>query len=180
MSEGVGVGLAGSADERAAAFTRLLDRSIDRGLRLAAVILCNREEAEDALADAALRAWQHLASLRDPEKFDAWFSRILVNVCRDRLHQRRPTTTLGFDPPVDEDAFADSVERSALYDALATLTPEHRAVIALHYLEGLTVDQIAERLGARAGTVKSRLHYGLTELRAAYDAAAREPGRTPR
>lgn len=173
--EGAEVGLAGSADERAAAFSRLLDRSMDRSLRLAAVILCDRAEAEDALADAALRAWQRVSSLRDPAKFDAWFSRILVNVCRDRLHHRRPTSTLGFDPAVDADAFAESVERTALYDALATLTPGHRAVIALHYLEGLTVDQIAERLGVRAGTVKSRLHYGLAELRAAYDAAAREP-----
>jgi RNA polymerase sigma-70 factor, ECF subfamily len=177
--EGVGVGLAGTADERAAAFSRLLDRSMDRLLRLAAVILCDRVEAEDALADAALRAWQHVSSLRDPAKFDAWFSRILVNVCRDRLRQCRPTSTLAWDPPVDADAFAESVERTALVDALATLTPEHRAVIALHYLEGLTVDQIAARLGARAGTVKSRLHYGLAELRAAYDAAAREPGRAP-
>lgn len=178
--EGFGVGLAGTADERADAFSRLLDRATDRSLRLAAVILCNRDEAEDAMADAALRAWQHVSSLRDPAKFDAWFSRILVNVCRDRLRGRRPMSTLGFDPPVDADAFADSDERTALYDALATLTPDHRAVIALHYLEGLTVDQIADRLGARAGTVKSRLHYGLAELRAAYDAAAREPGRTPR
>jgi len=178
--EGSGAGLTGTADERAAAFSRLLDRSMNRSLRLAAVILCNREEAEDALADAALRAWQHVGSLRDPAKFEAWFSRILVNVCRDRLRQRPPTAMLAFDPPVDADAFADSVERTALYDALAALTPEHRAVIALHYLEGLTVDQIRDRLGIRAGTVKSRLHYGLVELRAAYDAAAREPGRASR
>jgi RNA polymerase sigma-70 factor, ECF subfamily len=178
--EGLAVGLAGSADERAAAFSRLLDRSADRSLRLAAVILCSRDDAEDALADAALRAWQHVGSLRDPAKFDAWFSRILVNVCRDRLRHRKPSSSLGFDPPVEADPFADSVERAALHDALATLTPEHRAVIALHYLEGLTVDQIADRLGVRAGTVKSRLHYGLAELRAAYDAAAREPGRRER
>jgi DNA-directed RNA polymerase specialized sigma24 family protein len=49
--------------------------------------------------------------------------------------------------------------------------------VALHYLEDMTVEQIAETLGARAGTVKSRLHYGVAELRAAYDAAMREPGR---
>jgi RNA polymerase sigma-70 factor (ECF subfamily) len=72
------------------------------------------------------------------------------------------------------------VERAALHQALATLTPEHRAVIALHYLEGLTVDQVADRIGIRAGTVKSRLHYGIGELRAAYDAAGRDPGRTNR
>jgi RNA polymerase sigma-70 factor (ECF subfamily) len=180
VMNGVRVDQRGSAGDRAAAFSLLLDRTTDRSLRLATVILMNRDEAEDALADAAFRAWQHFSSLRDPAKFDAWFGRILVNVCRDRLHHRRRTSTLAFDPQVDADAFAESVERAALYEALATLKPEHRAVIALHYLEGLTVDEIADHLGTAAGTVKSRLHYGLAELRAAYDASLREPEGTTR
>ena len=173
--------LASPVGDRATAFSRLLDASLDRSFRLAAVILDNREDAEDAVEDAALRAWQHFASLRDDGRFDAWFSRIVVNVCRDRLRRRRDgPSTLAFDPPSGLDPFSESVERAALHEALATLTPEHRAVIALHYLEGLTVAQISDRLGVRAGTVKSRLHYGLGELRAAYDAAERDPGRTDR
>jgi len=54
------------------------------------------------------------------------------------------------------------------------------ATVARHYLEGPTVDQIADRLGVRAGTVKSRIHYGVRELRAAYEATQRDPGRTDR
>jgi RNA polymerase sigma-70 factor (ECF subfamily) len=180
--------LGGSSSDRAAAFSSLLDRTLDRSFRLAAVILGNRAEAEDAISDAALRAWQHVGSLRDPARFDAWFSRIVVNVCRDRLHGRRRPSVLylevdqggealtgaraGAAPP---DAFAASDERAALRQALSALTPDHRAVIALHYLEGLTVDEIAVQLGTPAGTVKSRLHYGLASMRAAYEAAAREP-----
>ena len=171
--------LRGTAEARAAAFSRLLDLSLDREFRVAAVILGNREDAEDAVSDAALRAWQHVSSLRDPGRFEAWFTRIVVNVCRDRLHQRRPQSPLAFDPPSGTDAFAESVERGALIEALSGLTPEHRAVIALHYLEGLTIEQVAEHLGMPAGTVKSRLHYGLAEMRAAYDAAARDPGTAP-
>jgi RNA polymerase sigma-70 factor (ECF subfamily) len=167
--------LSGSADDRAEAFTRLLDHALDRSFRLAAVILGDRDEAEDAVNDAALRAWQHLASLREPERFEAWFARILVNVCRDRLHHRHRPSILIREPSTEIDPFAASVEREALRAALAALTAEHRAVIALHYLEGLTAEQIATTLGAPVGTVKSRLHYGLAELRAAYDAAAREP-----
>jgi RNA polymerase sigma factor (sigma-70 family) len=87
---------------------------------------------------------------------------------------------LTFDPPSPFDPIDESVERAALHGALARLTPDHRAVVALHYLEGLTVDQIADRLGVRAGTVKSRIHYGVSELRAAYEAAQRDPGRTDR
>jgi RNA polymerase sigma-70 factor (ECF subfamily) len=183
--------LGGSSSDRAAAFTSLLDRTLDRSFRLAAVILGNRAEAEDAVSDAALRAWQHVGSLRDPARFDAWFSRIVVNVCRDRLHvRRRPSVLQGGANLESEDAlgarvdgrdvFAASDERAALRQALNALTPDHRAVVALHYLEGLTVDEIAVQLGTPAGTVKSRLHYGLANLRAAYEAAAREPAGAPR
>ena len=168
--------LAGRGSDRADAFGWLLSRSLDRGFRLAAVILDSRDEAEDAVADASLRAWQHAGSLRDPEQFDAWFTKIVVNVCRDRLHERghRPNI-LAVEPAARGDDFSASVERAALHQVLATLTAEHRAVVALHYLEGLPVEQIAAQLGLRAGTVKSRLHYGIRELRAAYDAAARGP-----
>lgn len=167
--------LAGGGTNRADAFATLLDGSLNRHFRLAAVILGNREDAEDAVNDAALRAWQHLRDLRDPARFDAWFGHILLNVCRDRIRQRqrRRTQTLAGEPPDLHDAFDQSVERAALHQALCALTPEHRAVVALRYLEGLSVDEIAAYTGARAGTVKSRLHYGLAELRAAYDAAGR-------
>lgn len=173
--------LASPVEDRAAEFSRLLDASLDRCVRLAAVILDNRPDAEDAVEDAALRAWQHFGSLRDATRFDAWFSRILVNVCRDRLRDRgRASYSLLGDPAVGRDPIGESVERAALHQALARLTPDHRAVVALHYLEGLTVDEIAARVGARPGTVKSRLHYGVAELRAAYEAAERDPGRTDR
>jgi RNA polymerase sigma-70 factor (ECF subfamily) len=169
------VGLRGTGDERAAAFSALLDRSLDRTFRLAAVILGNRDDAEDAVSDAALRAWQHVRDLREPEHFDAWFSRIVVNVCRDRLHRPRGPVALLVEPAATDDPIGESIERSALRDALATLSPDHRAVIALHYLEGMTDEQAATQLGLPIGTVKSRLHYGLQALRAAYEAAQREP-----
>ena len=51
-----------------------------------------------------------------------------------------------------------------------SLKPEHRVVLFLRFYEDLTVDQIAERIGIRQGTVKSRLHYGLERLRQAYEA----------
>jgi RNA polymerase sigma-70 factor (ECF subfamily) len=171
--------LRGPAERRAAAFSMLLDGCLDRSFRLAAVILGDREDAEDALSDAALRAWQHLSSLREPARFDAWFTRIVVNVCRDRLHRRssdrRAQLPLGREPADAEDAIGDFIERAALRDALAALTPEHRAVVALHHLEGLTDEQVAGQLDLPVGTVKSRLHYAMHELRAAYDAALREP-----
>ena len=170
--------LRGTPEERRAAFGRLLDTTLDREFRLAAVILGDRDDAEDAVSDAALRAWQHIGSLRDPAKFEAWFTRIVVNVCRDQLHRRRPTGSVTAAASRQTDAFAESDERSALMDALGLLTPDQRAVIALHYLEGLTIERVAEVLEIRVGTAKSRLHYGLTQMRAAYEAAARDASGT--
>src|SRR5574337_2174569 len=75
---------------RAAAFADLVDReALDRAYRFATLMLGARTEAEDAAHDAALTAWRHLDDLRDPERFEAWFGRILVNTCRDRLRSRR-------------------------------------------------------------------------------------------
>jgi RNA polymerase sigma-70 factor (ECF subfamily) len=175
--------ISGMRDERQAAFARMLESSLDRAYRLARVMLADPNDADDALADASLRAWRSQRSLRDPTRFEAWFTRIVANVCRDRRASRRSEPMpLAFDLVGVTDAYDEAVERDALRDALRHLTPDHRAVIALHYLEGLTVREIADALGVRAGTVKSRLHYGVAELRAAYDAAARdgEPARATR
>jgi RNA polymerase sigma-70 factor, ECF subfamily len=170
---------AGGSAERAAAFARLLDRQLDASYRLAAIILGNRMDAQEATHEAAVRAWQRWSSRRDPERLDAWFGRILINVCRDRLRRR-----LWVDPPLartragaERDAFTDSVEQDALRAAIAELSADHRTVIALRYVGDLTVEQIAERTGKRVGTVKSSLHYELRALRTAYNAAHRTGSR---
>jgi RNA polymerase sigma-70 factor, ECF subfamily len=162
------------ADVRAAAFTELTDHHLDASYRLAALLLGNIADAEDATHDAAVLAWQRWPSLRDPERFGAWFQRILVNVCRDRMRRHRLRRIV----PESEDRrsvdpFEGHAERTALRDSLDRLTPEHRVVVVLRFFADLTIDEIADRTGERSGTVKSRLHYALSELRAAYDAADR-------
>jgi RNA polymerase sigma-70 factor (ECF subfamily) len=167
---------------RAIAFVRLTADRLASCYRLATVILGDPVEAEDATHDAAVRAWERWGSLRDPDRFDAWFGRILVNECRDRLRRRRTR------PPAAElteryhagrrlgDGTQAIAERQALAQAIAELEPDHRIAIVLHYYLELSAEQIAERTGARVGTVKSRLHYGLKALRAAQDASARTEG----
>lgn len=163
-------------DGRAAAFADLTERHLDASYRLAALLLGNVADAEDATHDAAVLAWQRWPSLHDPERFGAWFQRILVNVCRDRMRRRRLRRIV---PEAEDrrsvDPFEGHAERTALCEALDQLTPEHRTVIILRFFADLTVDEIADRTGERGGTVKSRLHYALSELRAAYDAADRSP-----
>lgn len=166
---------------RAHAFTRLTAARLASCYRLATVILSDPIEAEDATHDAAVRAWARWGSLRDPDRFDAWFGRILVNECRDRLRRRRSRP---FSLPLaehqsggrDPNGIEAVAERQALSQTVAELGPDQRIAVVLHFYLGLTAEQIAERTGARVGTVKSRLYYALGALRAAQDAAARIEG----
>jgi RNA polymerase sigma-70 factor (ECF subfamily) len=167
-------------DERADAFRRLVDRSLDASYRLAAVILNDRIEAEDAVHDAAVAAWRGFDDLRDPARFDAWFRRILVNGCRDRLRARarHRVVDVGRDlveteHPRVSDASETTAVRDALSRALAGLDPDHQVVVAMRFHADLTVPAIAEALGIPEGTVKSRLHHALGRLRAAMTEADR-------
>jgi RNA polymerase sigma-70 factor (ECF subfamily) len=167
-------------DDRATAFAALLDRGLETHYRLAAVILGDPVEAEDAVHDAAVVAWRGFAGLRERDRFEAWFGRILVNGCRDRLRarRRRPvivaipsfgSTDAGLPHEQADDASTDLATRDQLERAFARLEPEHAVVVALRYYADLTVPQIAARLGIAEGTVKSRLHNALRRLRVVVD-----------
>lgn len=155
-------------EARAAAFTRLVDGGLDRAYRLAAVILQDRVEAEDATHDAALLAWHRWGELRDHARFEAWFGRILVNVCRDRLRARRRRLDGGGaygTPRVEPDVAEVAERRDRIARGLERLDPDERIVIALRYGADLTVPAIAPLIGCAEGTVKSRLHRALRRLR---------------
>src|SRR5262245_24185493 len=77
-----------AADVRRAAFQALADTELDGAYRLAGVILGDRWQAEDATHDAVVQAWLRFDSLRDRDRFGAWFQRIVVNICRDRMRER--------------------------------------------------------------------------------------------
>lgn len=169
---------------RAEAFARLVDRpALDRAYRYATLVLGSRSDAEDATHDAAIAAWRRFGELRDRDRFDAWFGRILVNTCRDRLRARRRTpvsldvdrsTGPVADAPMLQNA-PDQTDAIAIHEtlgiALRSLSPEHREVVVLRFYFDLTIDQIAARTDARAGTVKSRLHHAMRQLRAAVEPA---------
>jgi RNA polymerase sigma-70 factor, ECF subfamily len=168
---------AGSAEE---AVRRLLLGSVAGSYRLAACILRDPVSAEDAVQEAALRAWSRRRELRDPERVEAWFARIVVNVCRAELERRsrgpvvRLATPAG---PLEPEPWAPADEslssREEVAAALAHLSAEEQIVVAMRYGRDLTVPQIAERTGLREGTVKSRLHNAGRHLRAAFEAERR-------
>jgi RNA polymerase sigma factor (sigma-70 family) len=156
-----------AADERRATFDALLAAELDGAYRIAGVILGNRWQAEDVTHDAVVQAWLRFGSLRDRERFPAWFGRILVNLCRDRLRERarRPIVVgAAVDRPTDDRTGAVD-DRLVLDRAFAELSPDHRLALVLRFYADLPVDAIAELVGVPAGTVKSRIHVAVNRMR---------------
>jgi RNA polymerase sigma-70 factor (ECF subfamily) len=158
------------------AFEVLSDRCLDDSYRLAAVILRDPTEAQDVVHDAVLLGWRKFGSLRDPGRFDAWFGRIVLNLCRDRLRARRRgqvrEASLGAESELSRrDDFGRVAQREALASAFPKLDPDLQLVVALRYYRDLQLNGIAELLGIPLGTVKWRLHRGLKRLRAELERA---------
>jgi RNA polymerase sigma-70 factor (ECF subfamily) len=151
------------------AFTTLLDVRLARLDAAARLILRDPELARDAVQEALIRAWRDLPGLRDPDRFDAWLHRLLVNACLDLVRRRKRRLMEVELSPVDMPTAGDSAgsiaDREVLHEALARLDPGHRAVVALHYLLGMPLPDVATSLQIPLGTAKSRLHYALAAMR---------------
>jgi RNA polymerase sigma-70 factor (ECF subfamily) len=151
------------------AFSILVDVRLARLDAAARLIVRDPELARDAVQDALIRAWRDLPGLRDPDRLDAWLHRLLVNACRDLVRRRRRRVIEVELSPLDivpgSDSAAALADRQLLEDALARLDPGHRAVVALHYLLGVPLPEVAVSLGIPLGTAKSRLHYALVAMR---------------
>jgi RNA polymerase sigma factor (sigma-70 family) len=167
----------GAQLERERAFARLVDRELASAYRTASLLLRDPAEAEDATQDALERAWQRWDQLRDPDRAGAWFGRILVNTCRDRMRAPRRSPVRWIGEPSTPDAAAGVAERDAMDRALADMNPDQRIALVLRYFLDLPVEEIAQRTGAPAGTVKSRLRLALDAVRARYEAHEREAER---
>ena len=156
------------------AFDELVGRIGDSLHSVARRILRDTSLAQDATQQALLDAWRHLPQLRDPDRFEAWTHRLLVQCL---LRRSAPRTTSARQPaaaPSVGEGVPDSTSLIANQDqldgAFRRLSVEHRTVVVLvHYL-GLSPTEAAERMGTPAGTARSRLHYALQQLRSAIEA----------
>jgi RNA polymerase sigma-70 factor (ECF subfamily) len=154
--------LAGDVD----AYGILVERYQGRFARFATRMLGNREDAEEALQDALLRAYRALGAYRDRERFASWFYRILVNRCRSRLAQSRRRAME--EPLADQDgATADAgfAGREQTAWLLSRLPVQQREVFLLHYVEDLSYEDIAAITGVGVSALKMRVKRGLEHLR---------------
>jgi RNA polymerase sigma-70 factor, ECF subfamily len=169
------------------AFDALAAAAYHRLYAIARRILRDGYAAEDAVQDALVRAWRDLRALRDPDRFDAWLHRLLVNACMDyaKRRQRRSVeiTGLEIERGDGEDRLGQLIDRDELERAFLELSVEQRAALVLTHFVGLSAPEVATILGIPAGTVHSRLHYGARAMREAIvsppgvPATSPEPGR---
>ena len=154
----------------AAAFGELIERYDRRLLYFVRRLLPDADLALDILQDVWLTLYRRLSGLRSPEAFRVWLYQIahgrVVDMLRRQRRQEQAQEVLrnGFHEPVAGPE--EAIERAELvHHALQLLTPEHREVLLLRFLEDMCLEDVAKTVGCSLGTVKSRVHYARHALR---------------
>jgi RNA polymerase sigma-70 factor, ECF subfamily len=159
------------------AFAALAAAAISRLDGAARLILHDPDQAKDAVQETLVRAWRDMRALRDPDRFDAWLHRLLVNSCLNeakRLRRHRFDVELGpLDGPPAPDGASALADRDELDRGFRHLTPEARALVVLHHYLDLPLPEAAAIMGIPLGTAKSRHHRALQQMRASIEADAR-------
>lgn len=170
-------------DGREDAFITLMQRHERRVYNLAYRLLGGREDAREATQEAFLSCFRHLRSFRGEAAFSTWLHRIAVNACYDTIRRRPEGVSLdaaeGLEPtpaPDHSDATAQAID---VQRALLTVPEEFRAVLVMHDIQDLPLQEIADSLEIPVGTVKSRLHRGRVALGRALKEGSREPESLP-
>ena len=167
------------------AFRTLVERYQHKVTALATGMLRNRDDALDVVQDTFTKAYQSLDRFKGESSFYTWLYRIALNICIDYQRRSARMPQAPIDGPetleetplvhearndVDRDDPVQRVQRAELgqriREAIAELTPEHRAVILLREVEGLSYEEISRALECPKGTVMSRLHYARRHLQA--------------
>ena len=160
------------------AFEVLASAAVDRLYAVARLVLGDAHQAEDAVQDALVSAWQSLPELRDPERWEAWLHRLIVNACADqgrrRKRQSMEVRMVRFEPAIADPAVSVD-DQDQLDRGFRRLKDDQRTAVVLHLYLGLSVPEVADALGVPIGTAKSRIHYAVEALRAALEADARTP-----
>lgn len=155
------------------AFAALIGAASTRLYALACLILRDPARAEDATQDAFIRAWREVPRLRDPDKFDAWLRRLVVNSCYDEARRTKRRAEVTLFSVIDRSVIDTSgaiVETDRIERAFRRLPLEQRSVLVLQHYFSLSHTEIAETLGVALGTVKSRVRYGIAAMRSALEA----------
>jgi RNA polymerase sigma-70 factor, ECF subfamily len=159
------------------AFSELVERYHRRVVGVAQAVVHNPDDAVELAQETFVRAYENLAKFESRSSFSTWLYRIAANLAIDfRRREGRHTVLRGEEAENELDRLPSSRGNSfqetargelnrRINDALNELTPEHRAVILLREVEGLSYDEISDVLECPRGTVMSRLHYARSRLK---------------
>ncbi|MDP9393740.1 MAG: RNA polymerase sigma factor SigE [Actinomycetota bacterium] len=158
-----------------------------RVYRLAYRLTGNAHDAEDLTQEVFVRVFRSLSTYT-PGTFEGWLHRITTNLFLDMVRRRQrirfdaladdASERLAGREPSPAQSYDDRHLDHDVQSALDALAPEFRAAVVLCDIEGLTYEEIAEVLGVKLGTVRSRIHRGRSQLRAALDHRSPRPGLT--
>jgi RNA polymerase sigma-70 factor (ECF subfamily) len=177
----------------AAAFEELVNRYEKKIFRLTMNITRNREDAEDAMQDAFMKAYSHLDRFHEDSRFYTWLVRIAANEALMRLRKRRPNQ-FSLDEPIEseddfvpqqiedwgpspEQRFAQTELRDILRGVIEDLPHDFRIVFLLRDVEGLSTEETAAAVGISEAAVKSRLLRARLKLRKKLDTQFRQDGK---
>ena len=169
------------------AFAVLVEKYQRRAYGIAYGMLRSREDALDAAQNAFVKVFRSIGSFKGDSSFYTWFYRIVVNVCIDHCRKKSRMRSVEYDDTFkrkDESTGVmslvgntrsmhpgDSLDRvelnKVLNEALGKLSEDHRTIIVLREVEGMSYEAIAESVGCHLGTVMSRLHHARKNLQKA-------------
>jgi RNA polymerase sigma-70 factor (ECF subfamily) len=148
-------------------YAHMLAPVLGQGAAYARSILRNRQDAEDAVQQAALRGLERFGSFDSTRPFKGWWFAILRNCCIDTLRVRKSQKTESlehYEPP--DIATAEIPDWERLSTAMDLLSQDHHEILRLRYFAGLSYREMAEALSIAPGTVMSRLHLARKALAA--------------
>jgi len=155
------------------AFRMLVEPDLAAALGTARIVTRSEADASDAVQEALLSAWQGLDSLREPDAFRAWFRRHVVRAALRAATRRGRVLELDLAAIAPEGELDRALEKRTLGRAFGRLDARDRLLLTLHHFWDLPIAETAAHLGIPEGTVKSRVHYAMDRLRAAYAAEER-------
>jgi RNA polymerase sigma-70 factor (ECF subfamily) len=158
------------------AFETLLEPLLDQAYRLACAMIHDHQAAEDAVQEAALKAWRKLSQLRDGSDMRPWFLGIVANECRSTNRSRWSSVIRTAIPEATEESAEDAVLAGVeLRRALRSMDPAKRLVLVLHWYLDLPLDEIAAITGASLHGAESRLSRATQELKRRMEAHRGRP-----
>ncbi|MFZ5965965.1 MAG: RNA polymerase sigma factor [Bacillota bacterium] len=163
-------------------FERLIEQYQKLAFNIAYRMLGDMEDAKDATQDALVKVYKSISSFNEQSSFSTWLYKIVTNTCLDELRKKKKNKTTSLDNPMeaedstfqrnvpDESSTTEEIvekreEAKALYKAISLLPEQHKVVIILRDIKGLSYEQIGEILDCPEGTVKSRISRARIALR---------------